>query len=164
MQFVASAFRVVASLIAIFVVAYASMEFGGHLFGDRVYLKNDYKCNIVVMDEHGSTSISIGQVTLIKSGFTEHTPTLLIAADSKTVLHGLHFSINQIQTRNTPPILVPAFWRTYTIFGSKLVYTLNSSGNLELNHPNTDDKNLKQPVGLPLQGRKIPSCANSVQH
>jgi hypothetical protein len=164
MKFVASAFRVVASLIVIFVVAYALMEVGGHLFGDRVYLKNDYQCNIVVMDEHESTSVSIGQVALIKSGLMERTPTLLIAADSKPVLHGLHFSINQIQARNTPPIFVPAFWRTYTFSGSKLVYILSSNGNLKLHYPNTGEENPKQPIGLPLEGRKITSCENSAQH
>ncbi len=145
--------RIVALLLLVVAIPYGAASIGGRFGGNRIYLTNNTKCHVVLMEQHDGTAALPGETILVKPGFLDRTPMMLIAFDSGILLGGLHFSEDRLQVRDFNDIVVPASWLEQTTFGTKLIYELNARGQLLLRAGNGTELPTAQPPGLPVQTR-----------
>jgi hypothetical protein len=145
--------RIVALLLLVLAIPYAVASIGGRYGGNRIYLTNNTKCRVVLMEQHDGTAALPGETILVKPGFLDRTPTMLIGFDTGILIGGLHFSEDRLQVRGLDDIAVPASWREKTTFGTKLTYELNARGQLLLRAAYESKVSSGQPPGLPVQTR-----------
>ena len=147
----------VALLVA---VTWAVGRFSGH----RVYLLNSTNCRIWVMTQHDGHVVKSGETALVKSGFVERTPTVLIGSGDQTWFGGLHFTESKLQIRGQDDISIPVSWRASSLFGSTLTYELTGVGQLVIQPPQQAQLLPTQPAGLPMQARsgiQLSKCIRS---
>lgn len=140
-------------LLAVIAVPIAVASIGGRFVGDRIYLQNNTKCRIAVMEEHDSHVAARGEAVLVKPGLIDRTPTMLIASEGNILFGGLHFADRRLQARGQDDIIIPEVWRRTTIVGSMLTYELTAKGELVVQAPSGISSKIPQPSGLPLRPR-----------
>lgn len=145
--------RIVALLILVVVVPLSVASVGSRYTGDRVYLLNSTRCRIVVMEQHDGHGANPGAEVLIKHGFVDRTPTMMIVSGSAIWLGGLHFSIDKLQVRDVADIAIPSSWLGSSITGRTLTYELTADGQLLVKAPPAYPAS-QQPQGLPLKVRQ----------
>ena len=147
--------RVVALLILVIVLPLAVTSVASRFTGDRVYLVNSTPCRVVVMEQHDGHEANPGETVLIKSGFLDRTPTMMVFSGSAFLFGGLHFTMNTLQVRDQADIAIPPSWLSSSITGKELTYELTADGQLLVKGPTTQSS-MPQPKGLPLKTRATP--------
>ena len=144
--------RIAGLLIFVILVPLSVASVGSLYMGDRVYLLNNTRCRIVVMEEHDGHEANPGEEVLIKRGFVERTPTMMILAGSAVWFGGLHFAVNTLQVRDKSDIAIPPFFLGSSMLGRTLTYELTMDGQLLVKSPPMHPS-VAQPQGLPLKAR-----------
>ena len=140
--------RIAALLIAAVGLPLAAATVAGRVAGDRIYLLNRTACVVTVMSEHEGVAIQPGDVGLIKPGFIDRTPTMLIVSGPGAWVEGLHFSLHRIEARGRPEVAIPPTAYESTSFGSTLKLEVTES---ELRLAIPDGVGVRaQPDGLPI--------------
>lgn len=122
--------------------------------GERVYLLNKSLCQVSVMDQHNGSLVPSGETTLVKPGFLDRTPTMLIAVNGDILFGGLHFASGKLEIRGRSDIIIPKEWLETSFLDSSLTYELTAKGELILHsHQGNGSHAIAQPLGLPLVGR-----------
>lgn len=145
------AVRISVLLALILALGYACIEVAGRYLGDRVYLKNSSACTIHLMSQHNGQKVEPGETVLVKPGFVDRTPSMLVVHAKGIWIGGLHFSADKFSVRGEADREVPAEWVQGTIFGRRLVFDLNPKGQLAVIPPNPEG--LSQPRGFPVNFR-----------
>jgi hypothetical protein len=97
----------------------AGATVAGRIAGDRIYLLNSTACVVAVMSQHDGVAIRPGEVGLIKPGFVDRTPTMLIASRG-IWLGGLHFSFDRIEVRDRAEVAIPLSARETASLGAAI--------------------------------------------
>lgn len=147
--------RVVALLLLVIVIPLSVTSVAGRFMGDRVYLLNSTPCRVVVMEQHDGHEANPGETVLIKSGFVDRTPTMMVFSGSAFWFGGLHFTTDTLQVRDQADIAIPPSWLSSSIMGKELTYELTADGQLLVKGP-TMQPSMPQPKGLPLKARATP--------
>ncbi|QHJ01041.1 hypothetical protein GT347_25475 [Xylophilus rhododendri] len=137
MNFLLKLGRITFLLVLVLVTIFAAGELMGRHFGDRIYLRNASPCTIVMMSEHQGIEANPGESVLIKAGFIDRTPTMLITRVGGIWQGGLHFSIDNFSVRDQPDRAIPPDWIENTLRGRKLTYVLDKDGQISVISPNT---------------------------
>lgn len=140
--------RVLSLLLIALAVPLVVASVASRVAGDRIYLLNATNCNVSVIEQHDGKTAAPGELILVKAGFVDRTPTLLITSNSVIWYGGLHFSTDIFQNRGEPDVPISSAWRVSSMFGTKQIYELRADG-LFLRSP-TDPIALPQPVGFPV--------------
>ena len=141
--------RILTLLFLALLLGYICVDAVGRYSGDRVYLKNSSICTIHLISEHDGQKAEPGETILLKSGFVERTPTMLIAHAKGIWVGGLHFSADKFSVRGEADRDVPAQWMQKSFFGRRLGFDLKKNGQLDIAGPN--DKGATQPQGFPFK-------------
>ena len=160
MRIIARVTRALALLALVILIPIAGAELGARFMGSRIYLLNSTNCRVVVMEQHDGYGADPGERVLVKAGFVDRTPTMLIVAGSSIWFGGLHFSLDKLQVRDHDDVLIRAEMLEHSILGSSLTYELTDRGMLAVKQP-LSQIGAAQPVGLPLIARRASSteCA-----
>lgn len=142
--------RIVALLLFVLAIAVILITIGSRYTGDRVYILNSTSCRLVVIEEHDGYRASPGESTLVKSGFVNQTPTMMIRVGSSFWFGGLHFSQEKLRLRDQDDVLIPRIWRQASSFGTTLTYEITANGELRLKGLG-GESSAPQPLGLPLK-------------
>jgi hypothetical protein len=146
--------RVIVLLIAVVAVPIALASIAGRVVGERVYLLNSSLCRVAVMDQHNGSSIHPGETALVKHGFLDRTPNILIVAEGDIWFGGLHFGSSKLEIRGQDDIVIPRGWLETSWLGSSLTYELTAKGELILRSPKrVGSYVMSQPAGLPATRR-----------
>jgi len=140
--------RIAALLVAVVGLPLAAANVAGRVAGDRIYLLNRTACVVTVMSQHEGVAIKPGEAGLIKSGFVERTPTVLIASGPGIWVGGLHFSLHRIEVRGRPDVAIPRAAYESSRLGAALKLEVTES-ELRLAIPNGVGVRA-QPDGLPI--------------
>lgn len=160
MTFFMRAARMSVLLALVLALGYASIEVAGRYLGDRVYLKNSSACTIHLMSEHDGQKAEPSETVLVKPGFVDRTPSMLVVHAKGIWVGGLHFSADRFSVRGEAEREVPAEWMQGTMFGRRLVFDLNPDGQLAVIAPNPEGRS--QPRGFPVKlndGKGVQLCA-----
>jgi hypothetical protein len=151
MRYVRGIVFVSAVCAGVVVAAFAGEEY----IGDRVFVKNSSPCDIVLMAEHSGSTIRPGERALAKSGFIEHTPSMVLVSKQQAWT-GLHFWAASVDTRTREgarsEASIPSEWWKPTLLGRELAFEVDRSGDLVLQAPSAAVSSASQPRGFPLPG------------
>jgi len=147
--------RVVALLLLMVVVPLSVTSVASRFLGDRVYLLNSTPCRVVAVEQHNGHEANPGETVLIKSGFADRTPTMMVFSGSAFWFGGLHFTMDTLQVRDQANIAIPPSWLSSSILGRELTYELTADGQLLVKGP-TMQPSMPQPKGLPLKTLATP--------
>jgi len=148
--------RIITLLILVIIVPLSVASVGSRYMGDRVYLLNNTSCRVVVMEEHDGHAANPGEEVLIKPGFVDRTPTMMIVTDSAVWFGGLRFAVSTLQVRDQADIQIPPSLLGTLIGGRTLTYELTTDGQLLVKGPPMHSS-MAQPQGLPLKARTTPN-------
>lgn len=145
--------RVLATLIAVCAGIVLAAFAGEDYVGDRVFVENGSPCDIVLMEEHSGSTVPPGARTLAKSGFIEHSPSMVLISKQQAWT-GVHFRAASVDIRREGArfeALIPSEWGKPTLLGRELTFEVTRSGELVLQAPSVG-ASLSQPRGFPLPG------------
>jgi hypothetical protein len=151
MRYLRAVVLVTAVCAGVVVAAFAGEDY----IGDRVFVRNTSPCDIVLMEEHSGFTIRPGERALAKSGFIEHTPSMVLVSKQQAWT-GMYFRAASVDTRTREgarsETSIPSEWWKPTLLGRELTFEVNRSGDLVLQAPSAAASSASQPRGFPLPG------------
>lgn len=141
--------RILTQLFLALLLGYICIDAVGRYSGDRVYLKNSSICTIHLISEHDGQKAEPGKTILLKPGFVDKTPTMLISHAKGIWVGDLHFSAGKFSVRGEADREIPAEWMQKSFFGRRLVFDLKKNGQLDIAGPS--EKEGTQPQGFPFK-------------
>ena len=114
----------------VIIVPLSVASVGSRYMGDRVYLLNNTSCRVVVMEEHDGHAANPGEEVLIKPGFVDRIPTMMIVTDSAVWFGGLRFTVSTLHVRDQADIQIPPLFAWDFDRGRTLTYELTTDGQL----------------------------------
>jgi hypothetical protein len=132
--------------------------------GQRIFLRNDSRCEILVAEQHDSHLVKPGDRVLVKSIASSGIRKLVIAKAHVwpvTVFSEYSVSTGRAPGEERVNISVPREWWSKSTLGEELVFAVNDAEVLALVQPVGTHPPLDQPPGLPLPG--LPTSRIPVQ-
>jgi hypothetical protein len=145
--------RVLATLSAVCAGIVLAVFAAEGYVGDRVFVKNGSSCDIVLIEEHSGSTVHPGGKTLAKSGFVEHSPSMVLISKQQAWT-GMHFRVASVDIRREGSRVetsIPSEWWKPTLLGRELTFEVTRSGELALQAPSVGASS-SQPRGFPLPG------------
>lgn len=144
--------RVAVLVGVVFAGLLVAWPLGERHVGNRIFLANASACDIVVSDEHGGATIRPGHRELVRSGFIDHSPSMLVATRQQAWT-GVRFHERLVNVRtadgNNLDISIPPNWWHPTSLGRELTFEVDGTGRLVLRAPLGAVPG-PQPSGFPL--------------
>ena len=140
--------RVIALLCLVLLLVFVGSELAARFVGDRVYLRNDTQCSLLLMTEHDGEKVESGATILVKPSFMARTPSMMLVNSAGIWRGGIHFSLDKLSVRGEADRIISADWLEKELLGNRLTFAISQQGELSVAGPTYETGQLV--AGMPL--------------